>query len=169
MKNLKNWQVNLSICLLLAVAFVYGNLFQIKTVHAQSFGIGPIVASVSQCPVIPASSGQAFLCPVGTTTSGAWYTNWGAGWVLLVPQSPTGGVTSFNGRTGVVVSATGDYSASQITNGVVSVFGRTGTVVATTGDYSYSQISGTMPFTYTNCPNPTFTGTTGLTFGTGCK
>lgn len=39
-------------------------------------------------------------------------------WIELPPQSGTGGsgVTSFNGRTGIVVSLAGDYTASQITN-----------------------------------------------------
>lgn len=39
-------------------------------------------------------------------------------WIELPPSSGTGGsgVTSFNGRTGIVVSLAGDYTASQITN-----------------------------------------------------
>lgn len=71
------------------------------------------------------------------------------------------GVSSFNTRTGAVVSVTGDYAASNITNdstvtgtgvaaalntlkaasGVSSVYGRTGAVVAAAGDYPASKIN----------------------------
>lgn len=37
-------------------------------------------------------------------------------WVLIGPGAAFTGVTSFNGRTGAVVSVAGDYTASQITN-----------------------------------------------------
>lgn len=61
-----------------------------------------------------------------------------------------GPVLSFNGRTGVVVPANGDYSASQITglaafivaNGVSSFNGRQGAVVPAANDYSFAQLSG---------------------------
>lgn len=78
----------------------------------------------------------------------------------------SGGVTSFNGRTGAVFPAAGDYSASQVTNdssvagsfvkdalnallgsiaglvtGVSSVFGRAGAIVAAAGDYAASLIT----------------------------
>ncbi len=79
---------------------------------------------------------------------------------------PGAGVTSFNARTGAVVSISGDYSASLVTNdsavagatvkdalntiatviaglvvGVSSVFGRAGAVVAANGDYTSSQVT----------------------------
>ena len=76
---------------------------------------------------------------------------------------PGGAVASFNGRNGVVTSANGDYTASQVTNvpagpitsvtvqgalnelaglsGVTSVFGRTGAVASSNGDYTASQLT----------------------------
>lgn len=81
-----------------------------------------------------------------------------------------GAVSSFNGRTGAIVPANGDYTFGQIgglitpsmttaaplTAGVVwhgdgtwdavalSFAGRIGAIIPTTGDYSFSQISGTV-------------------------
>lgn len=109
-------------------------------VKAQSFGVGPMVTSVALCPPF---GGLPAFCPVGSGTTGVWYTNFGSGWVLLVPQQGQAGVTSFNGRTGAVVSAVGDYT--------------------------YPQISGTMAFAWVGCPAADMSGTKGLTFGVNCK
>lgn len=82
------------------------------------------------------------------------------------PGSGGGSVDSFNGRTGTVNPATGDYTFDQISetatgkkytateqsklagiasgaqvNTVTSVCGRTGAVVATTGDYTTAQLT----------------------------
>lgn len=79
----------------------------------------------------------------GPKTAGAW----GSATSLIGPTGPAGGVNSFNGRTGAVVPATGDYSYSQISGtpaSLVNTFnGRSGAVAPASGDYSYSQISGT--------------------------
>lgn len=61
-----------------------------------------------------------------------------------------GPVQSFNGRTGIVLPASGDYTASQITglaafiaaNGVSGFNGRIGAVAPAANDYSFAQISG---------------------------
>lgn len=87
----------------------------------------------------------------------------GVGWYKAPPT-----ITSFNGRTGAVISQAGDYSAAEVTNavdqtgsyanpawitalawskitdapaaGVSSVFGRMDAVAAQTGDYAASQV-----------------------------
>lgn len=86
--------------------------------------------------------------------------------VVYAAWSGSGGVTSWNSRTGAVVPVANDYAASQVSNdssvtgstvkaalnallalitalvtGVSSVFGRTGAVVAAVGDYLASQIT----------------------------
>lgn len=75
---------------------------------------------------------------------------WAAWFQSVATMVDTGPVVSFNGRTGVVVPANGDYSASQITglaafivaNGVSSFNGRQGAVVPAANDYSFAQLSG---------------------------
>lgn len=76
---------------------------------------------------------------------------WNTWFTSLYNTVITGPVLSFNGRTGLVVPASGDYSASQITglaafiaaNGVSSFNGRSGAVVPVSGDYPASLV----PFT----------------------
>lgn len=76
---------------------------------------------------------------------------WAAWFQSVATMVDTGPVLSFNGRTGVVVPANGDYSASQITglaafivaNGVSSFNGRQGAVVPAANDYSFADLSGT--------------------------
>jgi hypothetical protein len=80
----------------------------------------------------PASSTYCF------ASDGLWVSVNGGAFTQIGAAVVTG-VTSFNGRTGAVVSATGDYSFSQIsgiatasqvpTPPVTSVNGKTGTVV----------------------------------------
>lgn len=116
----------------------------LKPVRAQSFGVGPMVTSVTLCPPF---GGLPAFCPVGSGTTGVWYTNFGSGWVLLVPTQTQAGVLTFNGRKP-------DGS---------------GNIAPATGDYSYPQISGTMAFAWTGCPAAGLDTGTGLKFGAGCK
>jgi hypothetical protein len=55
----------------------------------------------------------------------------------------SGVVNSFNGRSGLVVPATGDYSASMISGALVNSFnGRSGAVLPAAGDYTAAMIPG---------------------------
>jgi hypothetical protein len=113
-------------------------------VHAQAPATAGLslnaATSLSQCPQPAAGSGMWLICPVNATAGGGVYSSInGAAYALLGAGAQ--GVTSFNGRTGAVVSAAGDYS--------------------------YPQISGTMPFP-AGCPVGTV-GPAGITFGSGCK
>lgn len=95
----------------------------------------------------------------------------GGGWWTLNSGGGGGGsgVSSFNGRTGAVLSASGDYTATQVSASpfltitgttvqsqlqqldaritastsasVTSVFGRTGAVTAASGDYTATQVT----------------------------
>jgi hypothetical protein len=94
--------------------------------------------------------------------------NGGGFWRLDTAALAGSTVTSFNGRTGSVVSVSGDYSATQVSATpfgtiagttvqsqlqqidarissapVTSVFGRTGAVTANTGDYTATKITST--------------------------
>ena len=67
-------------------------------------------------------------------------------------EPPSGGVTSWNTRTGAVVPATGDYDASQITGlgTIVNTFnGRDGAVVPASGDYSASEVTNALDLSNT--------------------
>lgn len=109
-------------------------LIHSATVKAQSYGalgISSIAPTVAQCPA--GASNVASICPVGSATAGyALYVSYnGATYQPLVPVV-SGVVLSFNGRTGAVVSAQGDYGCGQVTNctpnGVTSFNTRSGAV-----------------------------------------
>lgn len=138
---------------LLFAAYALGT--GLAPVGAQSYGIGPMVATSAACPAqsVPA------LCPVGSGTVGVWYTNFGAGWVPLVgagvqgppgpmgPQGPTG-ATGAAGATG-----------SQGATGATGAQGPPGT-------QGQQGVPGVMP---ANCPTPKYDVPGGLTFGPNCK
>jgi len=114
--------------ILLVLAVLLGSFtavhFAVTPVHAQ-VGIGFVVASsfsttVAGCPASTVA-GSAFLCivvPGGTTQPSLALSvagfNSGAPFAVVAPAAA--GVTSFNGRTGAVVSASGDYSYSQLSS-----------------------------------------------------
>ena len=108
-------------------------LFVAVFVMAQAFlppqlvWTGPIATNVAQC-VTPAAH-SASICPVEATVGSITYFLWnGTAWTPLVPATAAG-VTSFNGRTGAVVSQAGDYNCAQVGCPVTSVNGKTGAVV----------------------------------------
>ena len=71
--------------------------------------------------------------------------NWSSG-------GGSGGVESWNTRTGKVMPATGDYDASQITGlgTIVNTFnGRDGAVVPASGDYSASEVTNALDLSNT--------------------
>jgi hypothetical protein len=79
--------------------------------HAQSFGaiaFSPIAPAVANCPPGP-PTGTAF-CTVGTAPSNyqVYVSYAGAAYQPLVPPPAAAGVTSFNGRTGVVTLSNTD-------------------------------------------------------------
>jgi len=78
----------------------------------------------ASCPAIAA--GLTSYC---FASDGLWQSLNGAAYVQLGVAAPAG-VTSFNGRTGAVVSVTGDYSYSQISSPPTTVnCGATGCVI----------------------------------------
>jgi hypothetical protein len=123
-----------------SILFASGIISSMRAQSVASFGvmgIGPIAPTVAQCPANTANATTplAALCPVGTAAPYQMYVSYNGGaYAPLVGAS--GGVTSFNGRSGAVVSAAGDYTAAQVTgsNAVSSVFGRTGAVALQTTD-----------------------------------
>ena len=74
---------------------------------------------------------------------------WNTWFTSLYNTILTGPVLSFNARTGIVLPASGDYTASQITglaafiaaNGVASFNGRIGTVLPAANDYTFAQLA----------------------------
>lgn len=96
----------------------------------------PTVSGVNPSLPVPLANAALVWDPTGTfLTNGA---------------SAALAVASFNGRSGIVLPASGDYSASQITglaafiaaNGVSSFNGRIGAVTPAANDYSFPQLSG---------------------------
>ena len=81
-----------------------------SSVHAQSavpFSFATTAATHASCPTVAASTSQYCFA-----ADGFWQSLNGAAYLQIGPSAA--GVTSFNGRTGAVVSATGDYSYSQL-------------------------------------------------------
>lgn len=113
--------------------FITGFSVNPSTVHAQSspppsyggFGIGPIAPTVANCPA-PAVN-QAIQCPVGSVATFAMYISYNglAYQPMIAPPAPTG-VTSFNGRTGVVTLTKGDVTGTGLSG--TATFSGTSTV-----------------------------------------
>lgn len=101
---MKNLTLLLSLLLLITLAALsqsYGGL-----------GIGPIAPTSASCP--SPTSGQAILCPVGSGTSYQVYVSYSGGIYAPLTGAVTIPVTSVFGRTGAIVSVSGDYSYSQL-------------------------------------------------------
>lgn len=85
---------------------------------------GVILAAQSSTPSlgVTSSTGAGAACVVVTgatvtecaATDGLWIAIGTGAFQKVLTGTSTAGVTSFNGRTGVVVSATADYSYSQL-------------------------------------------------------
>jgi hypothetical protein len=149
----KLWSVILSVFVLGAVVgIIVRDWAAPPPVHAQSIGFAPLAvmaASASACP--PSAAGGWTICGYGTATSGyALCVSFNAG-ACTTLSTGTAGVTSFNGRTGAVVPAAGDYSFAQVSGtattaqlpAVVNSFnGRTGNVLPASGDYSFGLLTG---------------------------
>lgn len=97
--------VIVSLALALVVVLAFGQTF-----NAPASGWGaPVATNISQCPTVAAHA--AAVCPVEATPGVISYFLWnGSAWATATPS----GVASFNGRTGAVVAASGDYAYSQI-------------------------------------------------------
>ena len=80
----------------------------LESVLAQGGGInfGPIVSSVSACPV--PLTGQVSLCGVGTTV----YVSFNAGAYQPLVGAPSKGVTSWNSQTGAVTYSPASVSCA---------------------------------------------------------
>jgi len=97
------------------VAFILASAFLLneKTLKAQTV-VPPITIQSTiphtACPV--AATGVTSYC---FASDGLWESISGAAYTQL-GAAVAGGVTSFNGRTGAVVSVTGDYSFTQLSN-----------------------------------------------------
>lgn len=135
----------LAVAALLISYAVFGNY--VPGVKAQNPVISPSYETVAantphtNCPVMP---GVTAWCKA---SDGLWESDAGGAWFKLGASNGTG-VTSFNGRTGAVVSIAGDYKYTDLSGsfpGVTSFNGRTGTVTPVFGDYGYSLLSGTVP------------------------
>lgn len=149
MKNKALW-----IAVVILAAFVIG-----KAQGNQPFwfSVGP--ALHTSCTIVPNVTSFCY------ADDGAYQSIHGAAWV---PMGGGGvpGVTSFNGRTGAVVAANGDYTYAQLSAVppmVMSFAGRTGTVIPSTNDYGYTMLSGIAPmkpsfscstFSFINSANP---------------
>ena len=88
---------SIGIAVLVAVAF------------GQQFAATTPSGALASCPA--PVSGSNILCSV---TDGYYASVSGASYVKI--SATAGGVTSFNARSGSIVSATGDYSYSQLSN-----------------------------------------------------
>jgi hypothetical protein len=86
----------------------------ITSVHAQTAGIpASFTVSGSHTACTPIVTGVTTFC---LAADGVWQSINGAAYVQLAPVGAASGVTSFNGRTGAVVSAPGDYAYSQLSS-----------------------------------------------------
>ena len=98
---------------LVSIGYWFG---AVRTAHAQTTNNGGVVLLIVGPPSSCAWSGGAtwtnamMLC---ATNAGLYYSLNGS--ATFNPVAAAGGVASFNGRTGAVVSASGDYSYSQLT------------------------------------------------------
>jgi len=137
-------------------------LYVARPVSAQSSGM-PIIlgtqAAVSGCawPTAYATvtNGLA-LCPLNLTTGPALAIAVNGGAFVAIPMSAAAaGVTSFNGRTGAVVSVAADYSYAQL-SGLPTTTGTCTGGSLTVGDALTTSTSGiTFPVTavnFTGCP-----------------
>jgi len=126
----------------MVIAFLAGASYRSILVRAQSIGASPSPASaLSGCPA-PAANFMNF-CQVTNDPSnptGVYVTANGAAYFLLKPAG-SAGVASFNGRTGNVLPATGDYSYSGLS-------AKPTTITCTTAQIS---AGGTGNFTASGC------------------
>jgi hypothetical protein len=121
----KNFVTGIAVGVLLTLAFFAG-----VTVHAQSgqlFYMAPASGTTTTNCGTPASGSTPPLCGVAT----GWYVWNGTAWVQLGTVTASG-VMSFNGRTGAVVPAAGDYSYSQLSSPPTSVTAGTFSVTSAT-------------------------------------
>jgi len=91
---------------------------------AQQASVSLPSGAVTSCP--PPASGQNIVCSV---TDGPYVSVNGAAYVKVTASS---GVATFNGRSGNVLPASGDYSYSQL-NGVPTSFTCTTAQISTGG------------------------------------
>ena len=122
----KNFILGLTMGIFLSLAFFAG-----ITVHAQSgqvqfLGAASGTTLAANCPTTPTTPS---ICVVGGGVY-IWQSST-TGWFLPGPPTASG-VTSFNGRTGAVVPAAGDYSYSQLSSPPTSVTAGTFSVTSAT-------------------------------------
>lgn len=152
----------------------------------------PVTSVFGRTGAITAQTGDYTVAQVtnavstqGSYADPSWITSLGWNKLTNVPAL----VNSFNGRSGAVVPASGDYTAAQVTNAVStqgsyanpswitsldaskitngaslspvsSVFGRTGAITAATGDYTAAQVTNAVDTTQTYT-NPSWIGSLG--------
>lgn len=99
---------------LLFIAIGLSKIITPNPANAQSLGVNPTTI-LSSCPAPQAA--WLYICQVANdpaNPAGAYVTANGAGYFLLQKAGGSGGVASYNGRTGNVVPTTNDYSYSQL-------------------------------------------------------
>ena len=103
----------------IVAAFMIGAAYNSRHVEAQSIGAGPVTSTtLAGCPA-PATGAMNFCLVTNdpSNATGVYLTANGAAY-FQIKAAGAAGVATFNGRSGNVIPATGDYSFGMVSGQV---------------------------------------------------